>query len=913
MSSNQYTVNIVNADELYIGGRKIEALELGVLVSDDPTYGIGIGTDKPRLRLDISGNDGIRIPVGTTSERPDTDTFLVVNGINVPNGATNLLGILRYNTTTEKYEAVCNSESLSVDPSWCNFVIETGTVGNNKVGINTGTVIPSQTLDVSGQIGINDYIIHNGNTDTKIGFPTNDTLTITTNGTERMRVDSSGNVGIGVGHPQTTKSELHVKGSISVYKNARNTLDKANEANIYLDVGTINEKGSGIIWKPEYDDGGNRYTKDSAGIYFQRSTAGFITGGLGFYTNDSATYSGVAEERMRIDASGNVGIGITSPGAKLEVSGDARIGWISGSKDGLWLSNSHTSGVYANSPFLQGVTSGFAPKNISLNPGGGNVGIGTTSPGEKLEVSGNIIIGTTSSLQEAGLERGLHINSTVSSLETKTGILMSNNTGSSINSTHAAIFTNRGSSDTTSGLWFVVKLSGSSGFSNLTGHTRMVINNVGNVGIGTTSPDYKLEVSSRNGVGDPDFRTPGNAVPYWYGSLHCGHPDNGGITMGRCTRNGANESSAHYNGIQSRSTPNSSSLAINPFGGNVRICGGGGNVSIGPSENNDYKLYVTGPTWLNGQVGCAYNSSFNAWGTSRFKWPDHGGGWYMKDSSWIRTDGGMAVFINGSTDLNWYGHKKVYSSNYSFFYRSAKEPVSIECTDGGVFDWLGVNSDRRIKKNIVDIQDDKALNMLRNIPVRYYNYKDPKKPPEKVLGFIAQEVREKFPSAVKISPYKKKIPSILKNVKNPIWTETDLSENKWMLTQFDVVDASGVVSSIDISSGVIYTFYCSDYDDDTTKEENIEIIADDNGHFLFKKKWAYLYLYGICVEDFLTIDKQKLFALNFSASQEIDRIQQQEKAKLTAAEAKLTAAEAEIATLKTTLTDVLSRLAALEI
>ena len=67
------------------------------------------------------------------------------------------------------------------------------------------------------------------------------------------------------------------------------------------------------------------------------------------------------------------------------------------------------------------------------------------------------------------------------------------------------------------------------------------------------------------------------------------------------------------------------------------------------------------------------------------------------------------------------------------------------------------------------------------------------------------------------------------------------------------------------------------------------------------------------------LDKQKLFALNFSATQEIDKIQQEEKSKLEAAETKLAAAETEITTLKdkvtsleTTITDLVARLTALE-
>ena len=67
---------------------------MGALVVSDPTYGIGIGTDTPRLRLDISGTNGIRIPVGTTGQRPT-----------LGNGIVDLSGVLRYNTTLNQYEA----------------------------------------------------------------------------------------------------------------------------------------------------------------------------------------------------------------------------------------------------------------------------------------------------------------------------------------------------------------------------------------------------------------------------------------------------------------------------------------------------------------------------------------------------------------------------------------------------------------------------------------------------------------------------------------------------------------------------------------------------------------------------------------------------------------------------------------
>ena len=58
--------------------------------------------------------------------------------------------------------------------------------------------------------------------------------------------------------------------------------------------------------------------------------------------------------------------------------------------------------------------------------------------------------------------------------------------------------------------------------------------------------------------------------------------------------------------------------------------------------------------------------------------------------------------------------------------------------------------------------------------------------------------------------------------------------------------------------------------------------------------------------------KQKLFTVNFSATQEIDKIQQEEKTKLAAAEERITALETENASLKAQLNSIEARLAALE-
>ena len=62
-------------------------------------------------------------------------------------------------------------------------------------------------------------------------------------------------------------------------------------------------------------------------------------------------------------------------------------------------------------------------------------------------------------------------------------------------------------------------------------------------------------------------------------------------------------------------------------------------------------------------------------------------------------------------------------------------------------------------------------------------------------------------------------------------------------------------------------------------------MIDEPKSFIFDQSWNNIYVWKEVI-DFHTLDKQKLFALNFSATQEIDRIQQEEQNKLTQANQK---------------------------
>ena len=105
-SLNQYTVNIVNCDELYVQGKKIQNLDIGTLTTYNQTYGVGISTDNPRLTLDINGTDAMRIPIGTNAQRPLAARPNIFNDHpTLVNAANNRLeGCIRYNSSSAMFE-----------------------------------------------------------------------------------------------------------------------------------------------------------------------------------------------------------------------------------------------------------------------------------------------------------------------------------------------------------------------------------------------------------------------------------------------------------------------------------------------------------------------------------------------------------------------------------------------------------------------------------------------------------------------------------------------------------------------------------------------------------------------------------------------------------------------------------------
>jgi len=280
-----------------------------------------------------------------------------------------------------------SSGLISADASSIDLNIDAGTlyldVSENKVGI--GTTSPAQKLDIdSGYLNFsNNYGIRwNGATSVALyGNQTSNFLAFQTSSSEKMRIDSSGNVGIGVSSP---------------FPSARLQVNTGTNLNLAVQTGTTDTSGIKIN---AFNDAGNA----NIPLEINGSVMLLKTGEI---------------ERLRIISSGNVGIGTSSPSSILHIEGNSN-GYTTAPI--LYFGSTSTVSAeirdwaigpaddsYGNFHIFRGTSTGANPigndGRVLTISNAGNVGIGTSSPDSILHIekpSGN---NTYLQIKQAGVE-----------------------------------------------------------------------------------------------------------------------------------------------------------------------------------------------------------------------------------------------------------------------------------------------------------------------------------------------------------------------------------------------------------------------------------------------------------------------------------------------------------------------------
>jgi hypothetical protein len=457
----------------------------------------GIGTTTPGSMLHLFGTTaGIRV-----------DSNVATNAASDVLIAGSIAGF-----RTDDFAKIQVQRGASLGQGW-NFLVNNnaGTASEamriteaGNVGI--GTTTPVGNLDVSGSTGIftrnsaggrivfDDTDVASASTPMnyitgsdgalQFGAANRASTGLTTGSSEYMRISSTGNVGIG-----TTTADRALAVSA----------DNFSQLHVF---GTGSTQAGGIR---AYNNTGAAFT--SIETMGSASVAGPTAGDSVIYSTNNLQFGtgGARTARMFITTAGNVGIGSTTPGAKLEVAGTGNVG--------IFGSNTHVN------QYLMlrggGTGSGYLGLDTSLNGGNGgyvlqsgtakslsfvtnsdtfgaqtaamtiaqagNVGIGTTSPWAPLSVTGGSGLTAPTMVLKGGSASGAFLR-----FEHAT-----NATGWTIGSGQTA------NSD------FIIR-------DNLNG-TRVLVNSSGNVGIGSTTPWAMLSITETGT--DPAFCVEDTASP----------------------------------------------------------------------------------------------------------------------------------------------------------------------------------------------------------------------------------------------------------------------------------------------------------------------------------------------------------------------------------------------------------------
>ena len=614
---------------------------------------------------------------------------------------------------------------------------------------------------------------------------------------------------------------------------------------------------------------------------------------IGLNTEDSSKYNNAVRistsgnERMIVNGSGNVGIGTATPTVKLDVVGAAR--------------------VTASSATATALTTT------------GRIGVNTATPTEALDVNGNIKCNgeiLNNNIRSASVGGNITIVTEPSTggavqLFTKNNLRLhvapDGNVGIGTTSPTALLhvvngsdprarFT-RGSNNLTFGMGenesFFWNESATRMAFGTSGNGRMYILADGAVGIGTSAPSALLHVNGTARVG----------------ALYA---TNFTLTAGRISI----PTDTWHESSEGRGRLKFSSNGVTRFGtGNDYIWGD-------LYENATMSLYPDDRgLWVRSRLGI---------GTPNASFPD------------ARLQVGSYVDKYSATWAQWYkgylnpgvaaGTTYFMPGNGNFTSSNAATTLglSISATNYIVSDQgFAITSDLRIKTNITDIKDDKALNDLRLLQPKIFNFIDRMNEKPR-YGFIAQEVEKIFPYAIIKS--KGFIPNFLVAVDITIISEVVNNDKKQYISRvvykpnntthnadykFNFTgnhDISGnemknglnqAISDLSGNQRFKLLFYKNNdnrtieaYSNKIINDTEFIIVTDENIE-------GTQFLIGQDVDDFCNLDYNGITSITTAALQEVDRQQQADKARI----AEL---ESTVASQQSLINDILERLKTLE-
>ena len=245
------------------------------------------------------------------------------------------------------YEDVTNIDSVGLITARSGIEFGASGVGGTITATGQAEFVGVSTF--SSDVSIADKIIHTGDTNTAIRFPAADTFTIETNSSERLRVASTGSIGINTDTPQ---SIVHIHQSKVDNAPARTAaLYLENNANCEIQmVGNASND-----CQLRFGTGGNNF---KGAFEYQLDNDALLA-----YTSGS--------ERMRIDSSGNIFTG----------GADSTSGIETGTQAGKVFKTGHTASSGATST-SQSFHFSFANPNGfvgSISTNGSNTSFNTSS------------------------------------------------------------------------------------------------------------------------------------------------------------------------------------------------------------------------------------------------------------------------------------------------------------------------------------------------------------------------------------------------------------------------------------------------------------------------------------------------------------------------------------------------------